>query len=57
MTDRNGFAVTWSGSKGFGEFYYNSENNTLDTEFMGRGFCIKFMREIFKRCEVDYKED
>ena len=51
----NGFIVHWTGSKGFGSFTYTDGGN-LDTEFMGREFCWKFIREIFKRCEVEYNE-
>lgn len=53
-----GFEITWTGSKGCGGFtYYNYGNKErLNTEFMGKEFCIKFMEEIFKRCEVEYDE-
>ena len=56
-----GFEVKWWGSEGFGSFtyydYYDDDIQKLDTEFMGKEFCIKFMEEIFNRCEVEYNED
>jgi len=54
-----GFTVHWEGSCGFGEFvYYNyGDHEKLNTEHMGREFCAEFMKHIFNRCEVDYKED
>jgi hypothetical protein len=54
--NKAGFSIDWIGSKGFGGFYYNIKENKLDTEFMGREFCIKFMREIFNGAEVEYNE-
>ena len=54
-TFSNGFRVYWTGSKGFGSFSYYDKGK-LDTEYMGRDFCIKFIRKIFESCEVEYKE-
>lgn len=55
-----GFEISWVGSKGVGSFtyydYYDDDVQTLDTEFMGKEFCIKFMKEIFNCCEVEYNE-
>ncbi len=56
MADRYGFAVSWMGSKGYGEFSYNIEKDRLDTELMGREFCVKFMKEIFNNASVEYNE-
>ena len=56
MADRTGFAVNWMGSKGYGEFSYHIKDNRLDTEIMGREFCVKFMEEIFSNADVEYSD-
>ena len=51
------FILDWVGSKGFGSFVYLPKENRLNTEFIGREFCIKFIEEIFNHCDVEYNEE
>ena len=54
-----GFQIQWVGDIGFGSFtYYKDEEGKeyLDTEGMGREWCLEMLKEIFDMCEVEYDD-
>jgi hypothetical protein len=53
-----GFIVDWAGDCGFGSFaYYKDETGEhLETECMGRRWCVEMLKQIFDRCKLDHEE-